>query len=94
MAISIAILAEAYAACQREPFPRKVESSLDMPHAFLNANPIERAIEADEAASALESLLDVNLRTRSAENVRVETEIFSDDLDLRRSDISVDGETC
>lgn len=51
---------------------------------LLNAEPMERAMEADETARALDFFRDASFRTSSTGNVGVGAETSPDDLDLRR----------
>lgn len=53
LVISTAILAAAYAVRQPESLPRPASPSEGVPQVLPNAEPIERAMEADETASAL-----------------------------------------
>ena len=63
LAISTAILAAPYAACQSIPLCRTVVSSLDAPRESGDGEPMERAIAADVATSDLDFFLDVKFCT-------------------------------
>ena len=56
---------------------------MDAPRVLLYAEPMERAMEADERANTLDFFLDASPRTRFAGNVEVEG-MSPSDLDLRR----------
>ena len=86
LAISTAILAAAYAVCQPAPLPWPMVS-LGVPWPLLNAELMERAMEADEIASALGSFRDVSFRISPAGNVGVETGESSGNWELRRRGI-------
>lgn len=88
LAISTAILAAAYAVFQPESPPRPVSPLQGVSRVLLNAEPMERAMEADDTASALDFFLDVSFRISSVGNVGVEAEISPEDLDLRRRRIT------
>lgn len=66
LAISTAILAALYAVRQPVSLSRRVAPSLDVSLVLENAEPIERAIADDEAASALGPFLEVNSRINSS----------------------------
>ena len=66
MAISTAILAAPYAVCQPVFLSRAIAASLDASPVSWNAEPMERAIAVDEAASALSSLLGMSFCASSA----------------------------
>ena len=86
MAISTAILATPYAACQPVSLPSTVAvvPSLDASWTLENAEPIERATAVDEAASALGSLREMSFCTRSFGSGGV-----VGDPDLRKLDIAM-----
>jgi hypothetical protein len=84
LAVSTAILAAAYAVLQPESLPRLAFSSMDVPRVLLSGEPMERAMEADERASALDFLLEASFRTTFVGNAGIEAGISPDDLDLRR----------
>jgi hypothetical protein len=88
LAVSTAILAAAYAVLQPESLPRLVLPSMNVPRVLLGGEPMERAMEADERASALDFLLDASFRTTFVGNAGIEAEISPDDLDLRRKRIT------
>jgi len=56
LAISTAILAAPYADCQIESLPRTIAPLPDVSRVLKDAEPMVRAMAADEAAIALESL--------------------------------------
>lgn len=82
--VSMAILTATYAVCQPISLPRTVAQSLDVSRGSENAEPTQRAMAVDVAASALEFLLDMRSCIRSTGGVGVETVIFAACFDLRK----------
>ena len=57
---------------------------MDAVRVLVDGEPMERAMEADESANALDFLLDASFRTWFIGNVGAKVGISPDDLDLRR----------
>ena len=93
LTVSTAILIASYAVCQPVSLPQIVAPLLGASRVSENAEPMERAIAADVAASAMEFLCEVRSCTRSAGEVGVETESSVGCLDLReRRMVKVDDQ--
>ena len=67
LAISTAILAAPYTACQPSSLPRTVAPSLDVSLVLETAEPMERATAVDEATSDLGPFLDFNFCTSAGD---------------------------